>query len=431
MSDQRYPELPIGPRLLSVLEVAWRARRPVLLEGHTGIGKSEIIQTLARNLGIQSVVLDLSLLEPPDLVGLPFQQEGRTVYAPPAILPQAGEGILMLEELNRAERYIQQPALQLLSARRLHTWQLPPGWSCCAAINPERGDYQVAPLDPALRARFLYLRVRADRASWRKWAEGTGVHPAVLALAGDHDRFLEEIPPRTWVYVSELLHALRPQEQDDPVLMRDLLGGYLPIPWVESLILEVQRWGGPSSVDVGRLLKSYHEAADLQKTVKELAQQGKTDQLLRLVDQVRVVIEAPQLGVRIDEKAFDLRAFERLIVDLPGDHRERLQESLGRNPVAARLIPLRPEDVLKGFPGSQAQKTLGTWIKDRTLWHRVYLLTTAVGHFIDTHRDLNAFRRDSAAMISLGHLLQTLGDLSKPLVKVLERRAVSPVLPRK
>ena len=30
----------------------------------------------------------------------------------------------MLEELNRAERYIQQPALQLLTARRLHEYEL-------------------------------------------------------------------------------------------------------------------------------------------------------------------------------------------------------------------------------------------------------------------------------------------------------------------
>jgi hypothetical protein len=43
----------------------------------------------------------------------------------------------MLEELNRAERYIQQPALQLLTARRLHEYTLPPGWVCFAAVNPE------------------------------------------------------------------------------------------------------------------------------------------------------------------------------------------------------------------------------------------------------------------------------------------------------
>ena len=72
----------------------------------------------------------------------------------PAELPDGGEGVLLLEELNRAELPVMQPALQLLSARRLHTWELPPGWICAAAINPEGEDYDVRRLDPALRSRF-------------------------------------------------------------------------------------------------------------------------------------------------------------------------------------------------------------------------------------------------------------------------------------
>jgi hypothetical protein len=78
---------------------------------------------------------------------------GRTVYAPPSILPLDGEGILLLEELNRAERHVQHPAVQLLTARRQHKYELPPGWSCIAAVNLGDGGYHVTPLDRALRAR--------------------------------------------------------------------------------------------------------------------------------------------------------------------------------------------------------------------------------------------------------------------------------------
>src|SRR5262245_60229405 len=79
--------IPIGPRVVEVLEVAYRARRPVLLEGPTGIGKSQIVGEFARTSGLDVVVLDLSLLEPPDLVGLPVIDGGRTHYASPAELP--------------------------------------------------------------------------------------------------------------------------------------------------------------------------------------------------------------------------------------------------------------------------------------------------------------------------------------------------------
>ena len=124
--------VPVGPRLERVLTVAYRARRAVLLEGPTGVGKSEIVRRVAQSLSIETIVLDLSLLEPPDLVGLPVVRDGRTEYALPHVLPSGGAGILLLEELNRAERYIQQPALQLLTARRLHEYVLPDGWVCVA-----------------------------------------------------------------------------------------------------------------------------------------------------------------------------------------------------------------------------------------------------------------------------------------------------------
>src|SRR5579859_6736579 len=86
--------VPIGPRVIEVLDMAYRARRPLLLEGSTGIGKSQIVTEFARGRGLDVVVLDLSLLEPPDLVGLPVMENGRTRYASPAELPGQGCGVL-------------------------------------------------------------------------------------------------------------------------------------------------------------------------------------------------------------------------------------------------------------------------------------------------------------------------------------------------
>lgn len=123
--------LPLGDRVKSILKTAYRARRPFLLEGDSGIGKSELVSQLAAEMGIGCIVLDLSLLEPPDLIGLPVISGGRTRFAVPSQLPTEGAGFLFLEELNRAERHIQQPSLQLLSAKRLNEYVLPPDWVPC------------------------------------------------------------------------------------------------------------------------------------------------------------------------------------------------------------------------------------------------------------------------------------------------------------
>ena len=136
---------PIGVRALQILEIAYRATQAVLMEGPTGIGKSELFRQLAKKLRISLVVIDLSLLEPPDLIGLPEKDQGRTVYAIPSILPLHGRGIILLEELNRAPLCVRQPALQLLTERKLHDYQVPDGYiisstasSCRARSVPQR-----------------------------------------------------------------------------------------------------------------------------------------------------------------------------------------------------------------------------------------------------------------------------------------------------
>jgi MoxR-like ATPase len=109
-----------GAPLIALIELAIRADRPVLLHGRHGIGKSEVFAQVANKLGIEFIVRDLSLMEPPDLVGIPqVGTDGKTHYAILTFLPDAGQGLLVFEELNRCPRYMQSPCLQLLTARQL------------------------------------------------------------------------------------------------------------------------------------------------------------------------------------------------------------------------------------------------------------------------------------------------------------------------
>lgn len=433
IAEPRYLDIPVGPRLSRALQVAWRARRPALLEGPTGIGKSEMVQSVARALGIDTVVLDLSLLEPPDLVGLPITRDGRTTYAHPAILPTGGSGILMLEELNRAERYIQQPALQLLTARRLHEYVLPEGWSTCAAINPETGDYQVTPLDPALRARFMNLKVRAEREPWLLWAGEHGVHHAVTDLVRAHDRSLDEVAPRTWAYVSDVLRAVRGDELADDTLMRDLLGGYLAPAWIEALLAGRDHWSAEGSVDVHAAVKGYHRDSALQRVVRAMASEGRTDRLTQLADQLRALVEGPKFGALVERSEFSLDAFEALLEDIPGDHRERVQEAFGANPMSTRVMAIKADDVLKGFQGSSTQRTVQQWVKDRRARHRLLSLVTSVSVHLDMHPDANALRKNTGVLVSLGQFLAAFESqpaIVMPLVGVLKKRGITPIAPR-
>jgi MoxR-like ATPase len=426
----RYPDVPVGPRLEAVLNLGYRARRPVLLEGPTGIGKSEVVRAVADKLGLATVVLDLSLLEPPDLVGLPKLEDGVTRYAAPAILPRDGAGILLLEELNRAERYMQQPALQLLSARRLHEYVLPDGWVCFAAINPESGEYHVTPLDRALRARFLHVTVRADRASWLAWASHANVHSAVVDLVRTHERALEEVPPRTWTYVSHVLAAMSERELRDEALLRDAVGGYVPAVWCEALLATRSSWSQSLEVDVRDVLASYAPGGAASIVVKRYRDAGQTDRLEELVQRILSVVRGPEIAVLAEDGRFRMEAFEALLADLPGDQREKLQEALGKNPVAVVLLGVAPEDFLVAAPGTATVQKLRTWCSDPLQQHKAILAATAIKSHLEQHSQLVELRRNNRARAGLGIVLSHLGErFGVSLVDSLLKLGITPVRP--
>ena len=427
--------MPLGPRVLEVLELGYRARRPVLLEGPTGIGKSEIVRAVAEQLGIGLAILDLSLLEPPDLVGLPIIEAGRTRYAVPSILPQEGRGILLLEELNRAERYIQQPALQLLTARTLHEYRLPEGWVCFAAINPQDGDYQVTALDPALRARFLQLRVCADRPSWLSWALLANVHPAVLAVAQAHDRVLDEVSPRTWVYVSQLLASLRPGDTRDLTLLRDALSGYLPTAWLEILLARREVAEVGLEVDVRALLVSYAPGSPEAARIGSLRAQGRSDVLDEVTHRLLGILSGPEAGVLASSGKLRLEALEGLFADLPGDQRDKLQSAIAANPTLLTLADVKPPELLQNFVGSRAEKTLSSLTHDPLLQHRLGLIVSGLrAHLSDPSR-LQELRKSTPARVALGHVLARLATVedspwAMALVETLQRVGITPVRPQ-
>lgn len=422
-------QVPIGASLEAIIELAYRAgRKPVLVEGPSGIGKSECIAALAERLGMNIRVLDLSLLEPPDLVGLPqVDAAGRTRYAPPAILPVDGAGILVLEELNRAERAIQQPALQLLTLRTLHEYRLPERWQVVAAVNPSDGDYLVSELDPALRDRFLIVNTYSDRAAWLEWARSNGVHGGVLLLAERHDDLFAQVSPRRWTYVSDVLHAYDREPVHDAVL-RNALAGYLPLAWLQALLALRAQWSSTPVLRPLDVLTHFDQDVQAQTLVQEAKRLGRTDVLERLTHAVRAVLEGPGVSLLIDREQCRLAAFEHLLECLPGDSAEMLQESFGANPALARLLDLSSEDVLMGYTATYAHRTMAKWARARGMRHRLWAYATATVRYVIEHPQRAALRNNRRVRIGLGRLLAQLDDRTADRLRnVLKREGIVPL----
>ena len=82
------------------------AKRPVMLWGPPGIGKSEIIEQIGKDSKRNVIDLRLLLLEPTDLRGIPYfnSKENKMDWAPPVDLPSDPKAtdILFLDEINAA-----------------------------------------------------------------------------------------------------------------------------------------------------------------------------------------------------------------------------------------------------------------------------------------------------------------------------------------
>lgn len=152
-------------------------KTPICIWGKHGIGKTEIVQALAQDMGYQfRYIAPAQFEEMGDLVGMPAIEQGRTVFRAPEWVPQQeGPGILLIDDVNRADDRILRGIMQLLQNFELVSWKLPPKWQIVLTANPDGGDYSVTPMDDAMITRMMHITLEFDPREWAKWAEQNGV----------------------------------------------------------------------------------------------------------------------------------------------------------------------------------------------------------------------------------------------------------------
>jgi hypothetical protein len=190
-----YPLITIKKAVLACIA----CKIPVAVWGGVGIGKSSLINQIARDLKRTMYDLRLSDKEPSDLGGIPYPitgEDGATRHVEWLIasgrIPFRTPGrkdedcILFMDEIDRTETATQNVALQLLLDRCVNGHQLVEGCSIVAAGNGT-SDSGTTPLTSAAAGRMVHLYVdtasRAAVESWDKWAERNGVSPWMRGFA--------------------------------------------------------------------------------------------------------------------------------------------------------------------------------------------------------------------------------------------------------
>lgn len=217
---------------------AFSKKRPVFLWGGPGIGKSELIADITKELGGYMIDLRISQMEPTDLRGIPFYNKdtGKMDWAPPIDLPdeelasQHPIVVLFLDEMNAGPGSVQAAAYQLILNRRLGKYRLPDNVVMVAAGNRESDRGVTYRMPTPLANRFIHLEMRVDFTSWLNWAIKNKINKDVVGYLTFAKQDLCDFDPksasrafatpRSWVFVSDLL-----ENEDDVDTTSNLVAG--------------------------------------------------------------------------------------------------------------------------------------------------------------------------------------------------------------
>jgi len=204
--------------------------------GEAGLGKTSIVEQVAKENDLCFVKLNLSQIEElGDLVGFPIRQfqmckgseelmdclwideqaihtyekegytftgEKRMSYCPPSWIADKGPGgILLLDDWTRGDMRFIQACMELIDKQEYISWSLPKNWHVILTSNPSGGNYLVNEIDAAQKTRFISVEMSFDKNSWAKWAESAGIDGRCINFVLLHPEIVQgdNVNPRSLV----------------------------------------------------------------------------------------------------------------------------------------------------------------------------------------------------------------------------------------
>ena len=241
-----------------IIEICINSNIAVFLHGKTGVGKTERMLTLDRNLEL----IDFGCTSSDGFTGIiakDFNSKELFLYEPywyKSLCQKCSAEpeklhILFLEELTNAKNDIQKVAFEVTLNKTLTNsgfrLKLPENAVVCAAGNEASESRSANALSEPLFGRFAHVFIDTDSEDWLKWAlkrkkdgkqllykgqqETNGIHPAIVdyvrvngdkVLRTQYDGINPNADPRKWALASKALY-----QSNNPNVLRAFIGEQL------------------------------------------------------------------------------------------------------------------------------------------------------------------------------------------------------------
>lgn len=226
-------------------------QRPVLLLGAPGIGKTQIMEQIARECEIGLVSYTITHHTRQSAIGLPFiskkefgeKEYAITEYTMSEIVASVyekiekthlQEGILFIDEVNCVSETLAPAMLQFLQCKTFGNHAIPKGWVIVAAGNPPEYNRSVREFDVVTMDRVKKIIVEPDYQVWKEYAYRENIHPAVISYLDTRPQHFYKMEttvdgrsfatPRGWEDLSRMIQVY---EKLGKKADREVVGQYI------------------------------------------------------------------------------------------------------------------------------------------------------------------------------------------------------------